>query len=323
MRVKAKVSQVRGRLADRIKLAKRKPLFYDRGDGVFAAAALVGPVAGVLPGVFAIVAWSKERQVSTNLAVVIMSLYIITMFGTMFGSYIAFGWLDYGLARMGVDRPTRSGVWVGIAAAVLISAFTISARLALAVSLIIILTGTLAFAGLAWLVSLPRISTEPAIESSAAVKQDLVSCVATSGIESGGPILGAYRLTFDEFLTAVGYVTMAQPRFHQKPRLMSALLPRSVGRRSTERAFSGHPHRNEILRFVVDADSISWQAEGCAENTAGWEQVKKVTHTPRGFLLYWTGPAFEWMPFCAFFAEDGPEAFAELAQRHTEYSEMA
>jgi hypothetical protein len=48
-----------------------------------------------------------------------------------------------------------------------------------------------------------------------------------------------------------------------------------------------------------------------------------VTRTPRGFLLYWTGTAFEWMPFCAFFAEDGPEVFAELAQRHTEYSEMA
>ncbi len=318
----SKVSQIYRQLTDRIQLAKRKPLFYGRCEGGVMALSFVGWVATILLFILIIRGWDEAPQFSTNPVVVsaLLLLFLIIMFGSPSVLYMAFSWLDYGLARIGLRNPTRSAMWLGIAAAAVISGSVASGGLNPVMSLILILVGTLFIAGVAWLVGL----LSPAPVSYDATQQDLGLRPVSPGTESDRQILGAYRLTFEEFFLSFGCFTLVQPRsFGKKPRIISAFLPRSVSRRQAEKIFSSHPYQNRVMHIAIDPDAITWKVEDLLEHSMGWEQVKKVTRTPYGFLFHWAEQAYDWLPLHAFFTQGGPEAFVELARRRTVYSEMA
>jgi hypothetical protein len=76
------------------------------------------------------------------------------------------------------------------------------------------------------------------------------------------------------------------------------------------------------LHFSADGDSIAWRAGELDGEKSGWDRVKKIIRTPKGFLLCVSQTGFYWIPFHAFFALDGANAFAGQAQGHTSYSEI-
>lgn len=319
------------RFQERVQLARREPLFYDRAYAVFGAAVLVGCLVSVIPGVFIIAGWSEGRQVPTSLGLAILSIYLAAIVGSVLGACVGFGWLDYGLARLGLSRPTRSAVWSGTIATVMISAFAIALGLSPWVGLAMIIAGALLVAGLAWLLTLPQ--ADPGARSRPGTAADQVPAILSqvTGTPSDGAIQGAYRLTFDQFYLAAGTFAMTQPRFWGRPRLLSVCLPRSVDCRSLRLKFSSYPQRNKMIYFLVQADSITWVDEDHSTRSVDWEQVKRVTRMAKGFLLHRTGPnppsspallsRYDWLPFHAFLTEEGPQVFARLARRQTQVEE--
>ena len=315
------ISRIYANIRDSLKRTRGIPPFYMSGDwsilaGIFGAGAFIALVTMVL------VVNIRDLDIPKPWAIAIIALYIATIFGSFIGFPIALAWLDYGLAHIGAGVSARSGLWAGIAVALFVGFGVAAAPLSVPLGLAIVSgSGMVAF-GLAWLASLSRIGTGHVSMSRTVIEEDLTSyaLVATSG--SASQIQGAFRLTFAESFAHISYHQIAQPRFCRFLRVISIPLPREVNQGVAKRLSFNHPYRNRVFAFSIDAESVVWKAEGATEFVAGWDQVTKVMRTPTGFLLYWNQQSYEWMPLHAFFAQDGPEAFAELARRLTVYSEM-
>ncbi len=318
----SKISQAHRQLADRIQLAKRKPLFYDSCGRDLFILSFVSFLAGGLLLLSIIQRWDEAPRFSTS--PVWASGLVLLYFAIMVGSYgiprIAFGWLDYGLAHIGIGKPTRSAIWSGVATVAVIGGVVVWAELALVMSLILLIVGVFVGAGLAWRATL--LALELVVYD--ATQQGLALSEVATGTESDGQILGAYRFTFEELFLSFGYCIKGLGAGGRVSRSIIGLwLPQSVNpRKVRETMFSSHPYQNKIMHIAIDPDAITWKVEGLSERSLSWEMVKKVVRTPHGFLIYWVGQAYDWLPLHAFFTKDGPEALIELAWSRTEYSEI-
>lgn len=198
-------------ILDSVKRPQSSFLFYERANSALAAGAMASCVIIALV-TLTIVLGVRDLQVPTSQGVAILAVFLIIMLGTLIGFPIAFAWLDYGLASTGVGKPVRSGVWMGIITAVMISAVTIVARLSVFISLIAVLVCTLVVAGLAWFLSLLVMAPDHVTEPSTTTGPGSTARAAEASSESPFPIQGSYRLTADEVFTAMGYFYKAQPR---------------------------------------------------------------------------------------------------------------
>ncbi len=299
-----------------------QPHLYSRPAEVLPVGVIIGVMAGTIPAVFAVTEWVRNREVATDLAWVILIAFLVNLFVMLFGIEIAFAWVDYGLARVGVSQPARASFWFAIGSAIFIFALALAVGSNPVAGLVITAIGTVLVGALYWIVRNARSQAQPVFESSQAIAPDPLSSAAPANCQPGTAAEGAYRLTFAEYLRAVWYFTESRPRFYGKPFLLSALLPRSVDRDGVQAAFSAHPRRNKVLAFAADDDSIRWRIDGSQEITLDWDRVKKLVWTRKGLILCEANGEFDWLPFHAFDAKDGPTALVELARRHTAYSHL-
>lgn len=301
---------------------RRSLLFYERSSTVFAAGPLVGCIVGVIPGVLIIVEWSRgQEHIPTGIGALIASAYVAGIFISLVGCCVPLAWLDYGLARLGVGLPTRTGIWAGVAASTILAAFAVTVKPGLLGGLLIVATGALIVGAAVWMRSLPKADTYWAYDIPMAAEQEHALLDAAADARTHSPVQGAYRLTLDVLYEASGNSIMVQPRFRGPPPYLSALLPRSVSLGAVRKLFANHPHRFRIIHFSVDESSFTWKV-GEHENSVGWEEVTEVTRTPMGFLIFWRNQSFDWIPRDAFFAGDGPENLAQLAQSRAKYREI-
>jgi hypothetical protein len=205
------ISQAWRRILDSVSRPQSTFQFYELASSALAAGVMTSCVIIAL-STLAIVLGVRDLQVPRSQGVVILAIYLIIMFGTLIGFPIAFAWLDYGLANMGVGKPVRSGMWVGIATAVMVSAVTIVARLSVFTSLIAVFVCALVVAGLTWFLSLLMRDSDHTAESSTPTRLDSTPRSAEADAESRFPIQGSYRLTSNELFIALGYFYKAQPR---------------------------------------------------------------------------------------------------------------
>jgi hypothetical protein len=315
------IARFRANVVDSQKCPRGIPPFYEDGDWVFLAG-IIGYGAFIALLTMVLVVSVRDLELPMGLRIVILSLYLVSLFGSLVGFPVGLIWLDYGLARKGMSMTIRSGIWAGIAVALLTGSIVAVSTLSVLPGLAIVCASAIMAFGLGWLVCLARASTRHASMSRTTVAEDLTSYALAVGTESAPQIQGAYRLTFAELFTATSCFYMARPRFFRILRAIAIPLPRSISLNAINKLAFNHPYRNRVFSFSVNTERIVWKAEVATESVASWDQVAKVMRTPTGFLLYWNQQSYEWMPLHAFFAQDGPEAFAELAQRLTAYSEM-
>jgi hypothetical protein len=205
------ISQTWVRILDRVRRPQPTFQFYELASSALAAGVMASCVIIALL-TLAIVLGVRDLQISTSQKVVILSIYLLTMFGSLTGFPIAFAWLDYGLANMDVGKPVRSGVWVGITTAIMIGAVTIVARLSVFTSLVAVFVCALVVAGLTWFLSLLMRDPDHATESSTTARLDSTPRSVEADAKSRFPIQGSYRLTSNELFIAMGYFYKAQPR---------------------------------------------------------------------------------------------------------------
>jgi hypothetical protein len=314
------IARFRANVVDSQKHPRGIPPFYEDGDWVFLAG-IIGSGVFIALLTTVLVVNVRGLELPMGLRIVILSLYLVSLCCSLVGFPVGLIWLDYGLACKGMSMTIRSGMWAGIAVALITGSIVAVSTLSVLPSVAIVSASAIMAFGLGWLVCLARTSTIHASMSRTTVAEDLTSYTLAVGTESASQIQGAYRLTFAELFTATSYFHIARPRFFRILRAITIPLPRSISLNAMKQLAFNHPYRNRVITFSISADSVAWQAEGAAECRASWDQVEKVMRTPSGFLLYWNPLSFEWLPFHAFFAEDGPGTFAKLAQQLTACSE--
>jgi len=296
--------------------------FYQRSYGTLGAGLLVGSLIGVLPGLFIIIDWSSDRQVPTNIGVMILIAYLVTMAISMVGSVIVFGWIDYWLSRAGLGKPIRSAIWIGIAAAIMLCAPVYVARMNIVLGIVTVLGGSIIAAGIAWFINTQQLKRGTNLAHPQSTDLELQKLRSFIQKGDGAAIKGLYRFTANEFLWSSGYSNMAKSKFWMEPRVISVLLPRSLDHGEVDKGFSSHEYQNKINYFTISEKGITCGVEDTKKQTANWSDLDKVIKTPKGFLVYWKPKVFDWIPNHAFFSRRDTDQFTRLAKKSTQYSEI-